>query len=219
VLGGHKFHLLAFHVIQGNQVIVRGEKRRTVESVLNCLKVLIPSGCCSCVPYSTTYKDSWQCNFLGLAPGVEILPHVLSSDLFVLLDIVSPLGHISDDSVGEQQRSEPDDFQGYGFVVCGKENSTDPSVLQKIEEALGNDSLSDAVFDQLLICLKEEWMDKVKVIFKFARSGPSTSEDKEKLLQILGAKPEDEIVLKFWMTGLNKQYRSHLLTCSSAGST
>ena len=39
VLGGHKFHLLAFHVIQGNQVIVRGEKRKIVESVLNCLKV------------------------------------------------------------------------------------------------------------------------------------------------------------------------------------
>ena len=39
VLGGHHFHLLAFHVIQGNQVIVRGDKRKTVESVLNCLKV------------------------------------------------------------------------------------------------------------------------------------------------------------------------------------
>lgn len=39
VLGSHKFHLLAFHVIQGNQIIVRGENRKTVESVLNCLKV------------------------------------------------------------------------------------------------------------------------------------------------------------------------------------
>jgi len=39
VLGSQHFHLLAFHVIQGNQVIVRGEKRKTVESVLNCLKV------------------------------------------------------------------------------------------------------------------------------------------------------------------------------------
>ena len=39
-----------------------------------------------------------------------------------------------------------------------------------------------------------------------------------RLLQILGAKQEDEIVLKFWMTGLNKQYRSHLLTCTSTGS-
>lgn len=221
VLGGHKFHLLAFHVIQGNQVIVRGEKRKTVESVLNCLKVLIPSGCCSCIPYSKKYKDSWRCNFLGLAPGVEIPSHVLSSDLFVLLDIISPREQVQvpEASGSEQQRDEEQEFLGYGFVVCGKENATDPTILQKVEDALANDSLSDAVFDQLLICLKEEWMDKVKVIFKFARSGPSTSEDKEKLLKILGAKPEDEIVLKFWMTGLNKQYRSHLLTCSSTGSS
>ncbi|XP_020627296.1 folliculin-like isoform X1 [Orbicella faveolata] len=219
VLGSQHFHLLAFHVIQGNQVIVRGEKRKTVESVLNCLKVLIPSGCCSCIPYSTKYKDSWQCNFLGLAPGVEIPPHVLSSDLFVLLDIISPRGHVPEGPVADQSRDDEHDFPGYGFVVCGKENATDPTILQKVEEALDNDSLSDAVFDQLLICLKEEWMDKVKVVFKFARSGNSTSEDKEKLLKILGAKSEDEIVLKFWMTGLNKQYRSHLLTCSSAGST
>ena len=35
----------------------------------------------------------------------------------------------------------------------------DPSILQKVEEALVNENLSDAVFDQLLICLKEEWME------------------------------------------------------------
>ncbi|KAM7430382.1 hypothetical protein ABFA07_018907 [Porites harrisoni] len=222
VLGSHKFHLLAFHVIQGNQVIVRGENRKTVESILNCLKVLIPSGCCSCVPYTTEYKDSYACNFLGLAPAVEIPSHILSSDLFVLVDIVSPQGQpdASVEAMNQQeQRGEMDEFQGYGFVVCGKENTMDPSILQKVEEALENENLSDAVFDQLLICLKEEWMDKVKVIFKFARrSGQTTREEKEKLLQILGAKPEDEIVLKFWMKALNKQYRSHLLTCSSTGS-
>ncbi|KAK2567151.1 Folliculin [Acropora cervicornis] len=168
VLGSHKFHLLAYHVIQGNQVLVRGKDRKTVESILNCLKILIPIGCCSCVPYSTEYMDSWRCNFLGLAPAVEIPPHVLSSDLFVLLDVISPLERVN------------------------------PSILQKVEEGLENENISDAVFDQLLLCLKEEWME---------------------LLRILGAKPEDEIVLKFWMTGLNKQYRSHLLTCSSSGSS
>jgi len=36
---------------------------------------------------------------------------------------------------------------------------SDPSILQKVEEALENENLSDAVFDQLLICLKEEWME------------------------------------------------------------
>ena len=41
VLGSHKFHLLAFHVIQGNQVIVRGKNQKTVESILDCLKVQV----------------------------------------------------------------------------------------------------------------------------------------------------------------------------------
>ena len=50
VLGSQHFHLLAFHVIQGNQVIVRGEKRKTVESVLNCLKV-------SCIAFSDSFRS------------------------------------------------------------------------------------------------------------------------------------------------------------------
>ena len=35
----------------------------------------------------------------------------------------------------------------------------DPSILQKVEEGLENENISDAVFDQLLLCLKEEWME------------------------------------------------------------
>ncbi|CAB4042249.1 folliculin-like, partial [Paramuricea clavata] len=89
-----------------------------------------------------------------------------------------------------------------------------PQILKKIEEALLNKHFSDSVLDQYLCALKEEWMDKVKVIFKFSRSGPRTSEEKERLFKVLDAKPEDEIILKFWMTGFNKEYRSHLLTCS-----
>ncbi|XP_015777218.1 PREDICTED: folliculin-like [Acropora digitifera] len=123
VIGSHKFHLLAYHVIQGNQVIVRGKHRKTVESILNCLKILIPIGCCSCVPYSTEYMDSWRCNFLGLSPAVEIPPHVLSSDLFVLLDVISSPEQVSENSIGDEQRSEADDFQGYGFDICGNENT------------------------------------------------------------------------------------------------
>ena len=36
---------------------------------------------------------------------------------------------------------------------------SDPSILQKVEEGLENENISDAVFDQLLLCLKEEWME------------------------------------------------------------
>ena len=55
VVGSQHFHLLAFHVIQGNQVIVRGVKRKTVESVLNCLKascIALPDYFGPCVSWS-----------------------------------------------------------------------------------------------------------------------------------------------------------------------
>ena len=49
---------------------------------------------------------------------------------------------------------------GSYWVVCALSTIyVDPTVLQKVEGALANDSLSDAVFDQLLTCLKEEWME------------------------------------------------------------
>ena len=41
ILGSYHFHLLAYHVIQGNQLIVRGKYRRTVQSALNTLKVCV----------------------------------------------------------------------------------------------------------------------------------------------------------------------------------
>ncbi|XP_031574710.1 folliculin-like [Actinia tenebrosa] len=212
ILGTRQFHMLAYHVIQGNQLIVRGRDRKTVASALNALKILIPSGCCNCIPYSTEYKDSWRCNFLGLAPSVEIPVHILSSDLFVLLDINHPIHHITEQS--ENSSDSEETFTDYDFTVCGKESAPSPTILHKIEHCLSIDNISDKVLEQMLLCLKEEWMDKVKVVFKFARSGPTSKEDKEKLLQVLGTKPEDEIVLKFWMTGLNRQYRNHLLTCT-----
>ena len=33
-----------------------------------------------------------MCNFLGLSVGVELPPHVVASELHVLLDILPPLG-------------------------------------------------------------------------------------------------------------------------------
>ena len=39
VLGSAKFHLLAFNVVQGNQLIVRGEPEELVLSIFETLKV------------------------------------------------------------------------------------------------------------------------------------------------------------------------------------
>ena len=56
---------------------------------------------------------------------------------------------------------------------------------------------------------------KVKVLFKFTKAGGGRSEDEtQKLLQVVGAKEEDKPLLKFWMTGLSVQYRTHILASS-----
>lgn len=206
ILGLSKFHLLAYNVIKGNQLIVRGQPEELVSSVLHTLKIFIPHRCFRSVQYSDTYEESWRCNFLGLKTNAIIPSHIFESDLYVILDIKEQVCSV------DQLRNDP--FKRYSFVLNGKENSPSPLLLKKTEEALLNKNFSDSVVDQVLFSLKEEWMDKVKVIFKFSRSGNRSSDEKERLFKILDARPEDEIVLKFWMTGLNKEYRSHLLTCS-----
>uniref|UniRef100_A0A6I8SRT1 Folliculin n=1 Tax=Xenopus tropicalis TaxID=8364 RepID=A0A6I8SRT1_XENTR len=93
------------------------------------------------------------------------------------------------------------------------QSSVGLTILNKIEAALSNENLSMDVVDQCLICLKEEWMNKVKVLFKFTKVDSRPKEDTQKLLGILGASEEDNIkLLKFWMTGLSKTYKSHLMS-------
>lgn len=63
-----------------------------------------------------------------------------------------------------------------------------------------------------MLCLANS---KVKVLFKFTKAGGGRSEDEtQKLLLVVGAKEEDKPLLKFWMTGLSVQYRTHILASS-----
>ena len=44
--------------------------------------------------------------------------------------------------------------------------------------------------------------------------GSRSDEDSKKLFQVIGAKKEDEPLLKYWMTGLSDQYKKHILAAS-----
>ena len=82
--------------------------------------------------------------------------------------------------------SDKDNFTDYDFTVCGKESSpcksimslqdfrrkgyvylwgkflicfSAPTILQKIEHCLAIENISDSVLEQMLLCLKEEWME------------------------------------------------------------
>lgn len=62
---------------------------------------------------------------------------------------------------------------------------------------------------------------KVKVLFKFSKVDGRGKEDTQKILALLGATgpgEEDNVrLLKFWMTGLSKTYKSHLMTAVRGG--
>lgn len=219
VLGASEFRQLAWHVLMGNQVILRGGSPVLIQSAFSMLKALLPVGCVRSVPYSSTYEEAYRCNFLGLSPDVPIPTHVSSSEFCVLVDVMS-----AEKGSLYPVMCDDDILSTYQFsITSASTQPTDrgPTLLNKIEVALSNENLSVDVVSHCLLCLKEEWMNKVKVLFKFSKVDGRGREDTQKVLALLGATgpgEEDNVrLLKFWMTGLSKTYKSHLMTAVRGG--
>ncbi|OPJ87379.1 folliculin [Patagioenas fasciata monilis] len=215
VLGASAFRMLAWHVLMGNQVIWKARDTDLVQSAFDVLRTMLPVGCVRIIPYSDQYEEAYRCNFLGLSPHVQIPSHILSSEFAVLVEVRTATRSNLCPTLFDDEQS----LNKYEFVVTsGSPVAADrvgPTILNKIEAALTNQNLSVDVVDQCLVCLKEEWMNKVKVLFKFTKVDSRPKEDTQKLLSILGAAEEDNVkLLKFWMTGLSKTYKSHLMSTS-----
>uniref|UniRef100_A0A8C5Q971 Folliculin n=1 Tax=Leptobrachium leishanense TaxID=445787 RepID=A0A8C5Q971_9ANUR len=220
VLGAADFRVLAWHILMGNQVIWKGQDRELILSAFDVLQTMLPVGCVRVIPYSEKYEDAYRCNFLGLSPHAVIPRHVQLSEFAVMVNVhgaprpnLYPVLYADDEPLGR-----------YEFAVSsGSPVASDRvglTILNKIEAALNNENLSMDVVDQCLVCLKEEWMNKVKVLFKFTKVDSRPKEDTQKLLAILGAAEEDNVkLLKFWMTGLSKTYKSHLMSSVRSPST
>ncbi|XP_077382747.1 folliculin isoform X2 [Festucalex cinctus] len=217
VLGAAEFRQVAWHVLMGNQVIWRGDDPGLIQSAFAVLKTLLPVGCVRSVPYSAHYEEAYKCNFLGLSPDVAIPAHVISSEFSVLVDVSSDAGC-------QSPPTEDNICSLYQFNMSSANTQpTDrgPTLLNKLEVALSNENLSVDVVSHCLLCLKEEWMNKVKVLFKFSKVDGRGREDTQKVLALLGTTgpgEEDNVrLLKFWMTGLSKTYKSHLMSAVRGG--
>ena len=81
---------------------------------------LVPDSCCRIVGFSQSYKESFVCNFLGLAVGVELPRHIVASDIHVHLDILPPLNSKSSGSPREihyEEGGASDPLQSYKLQV------------------------------------------------------------------------------------------------------
>ena len=58
---------------------------------LSLSQELLPANCCNIVGFSSSYQESYRCNFLGLSVGVNLPEHIVNSEFHVLLDILPPL--------------------------------------------------------------------------------------------------------------------------------
>ncbi|XP_077454222.1 folliculin isoform X2 [Stigmatopora argus] len=217
VLGAAEFRQVAWHVLMGNQVIWRGADAWLIQSAFTVLKSLLPVGCLRSVPYSAHYEEAYKCNFLGLSPDVAIPAHVSSSEFSVLVDVSGETGRHSPPT----QDNISSFYQFYISSANTQPTDKGPTLLNKLEVALSNENLSVDVVSHCLLCLKEEWMNKVKVLFKFSKVDGRGREDTQKVLALLGttgAGEEDNVrLLKFWMTGLSKTYKSHLMSAVRGG--
>lgn len=218
VLGASEFRHLAWHVLMGNQVIWRSDDPGLIQSAFIVLKSLLPVGCVRSIPYSAQYEEAYKCNFLGLSTEVSIPIHVSSSEFSVLVDVSSDRNRLSS-IVSEDNVASMFLFS----ISSANTQPTDrgPTLLNKLEVALSNENLSMEVVSHCLLCLKEEWMNKVKVLFKFSKVDGRGKEDTQKVLALLGATgpgEEDNLrLLKFWMTGLSKTYKTHLMSAVRGG--
>ena len=233
ILGIDKFKVLSHHVLIGNQVIIRSGHRRLVVSAVNSLQKLLPLGCCRAVHFSDHYENSYKCNILGIPQGV-LIPQ--SATHYVVMDIIEPESAIEArederstlNNDAKRQPSSPisvlpviqmDTFCGYIFILTTPELLPNicPTVLDRMLVALSDFNLADSVVEQCMVSVKEEWMNKVKLLFKFTKSGGRRVEDDTKqLLTVIGAQNKDNPLLEFWKSGLSLQYRNHLF---SSGNT
>ncbi|XP_065191564.1 folliculin-like isoform X2 [Sycon ciliatum] len=224
-LGASNFHLVANHVIRGSQIIVRSDSPSTNISTLNILGNLLPTGCCSAVANSPQYLDSYRCNLLGMRLESDLPQHLSGSEVFVLLDIVS--SSKIDDRIkktnlagwnGIACTTEGDPFQGYNFLLfcggSGRDNprNTGPLLLQRLNAIVADPCLDDGATSECLSALKEEWMSKVHIAYRFSRrASEDATANRPRLLQVLQVGPEELPVLQFWLRALDSEQRGVLL--------
>ncbi|KAG1656401.1 Folliculin [Nymphon striatum] len=204
-LGEEHFRILTYHSIIGNQLIFISDKTVLISSIINALKSLLPGGCFSPIFYANEYQDSWKCNFIGIPSEVTLPSHVLDSNLHIRIEIMF------DENASENAKQDPKAYS-VGVSKIHKIPNKLPQVLLKMIKGIQDVNISNRVLEHFFISLKEEWMNKVKVLFKFSRSGSRSQDEADKILTVLGALNQDRQFLKFWMTGLSTQYKTHVLS-------
>jgi len=202
VLGRDKFRVAAYHCMIGNQIIVRSKFPKYLRQSISSLSHLLPSSCVSAVSESPVYEDSWKYNLIGVLDNVVLPPYVSDSEYHLLIDVEQRDGHNCRVTLHSKSRI-PDRL---------------PNFIVDLERILQDMSYSDQLLHQYLLSLKEEWLNRARMVYSFTKGVQiqRTSEQMNKLFVAIGAQTCDARLLYFWMSkGLSLQFKSNVVAINS----
>merc|ERR1712137_151251 len=179
---------LVENVVIGNQIIVRAFS--TVESafLIEFFQRFLPSECCEARLYSEYYLETYECNFLGLPPTVELPDHI-SSATTLLVDLQkNRMLHLHGDE-------RPISSLSRQLVAILR------SDLRHYSHALLMDQIQSVV---------SEWRSKARAYYHL-RKEEGYEKSLPHVLKVLHLKKEDLPALRFFTTGFrHSMLRVHL---------
>lgn len=205
---------IAYHIVVGNQIIVKSESTKISELVLDALQVLLPSGCCRICYNSNEYIEPWRYNFLGLPDTVSIPDSVDGMDQLVVISAKLHNNNSNSNSHRNMNEQQPKlDHCSFRLHYLGQTPDEFPTILDRLMLILIDNNIGVRGVDKCLNVLKEEWLNKSKLLFQLTKqSGDDLNRRMEIFVKLTKCnKPIDEMVVKFWQAGLSKQYKSFVL--------
>ncbi|VDP29518.1 unnamed protein product [Soboliphyme baturini] len=205
-LGADEFKSLLFHLLIGNQVIVKSDSERVTKLCLDGLSFLLPRGCCRTVYYSKRYLELWYCNLLGLVVSSK-LPKNSVENSYALLEAKA----VDSPSDG------PLDFSLVSVKASLFTPHIDPpQLVRQYTSLISSADLTLPVVARTITAVKCEWMNKTKLYFIVLKQfSDNESCARLRWRSVTKCKIEDELLVKFWLAGLSRNFKNFVFsTCS-----
>ncbi|EXX75713.1 Lst7p [Rhizophagus irregularis DAOM 197198w] len=191
ILGLDVFRKLILNFVMGNQLVIKGNDPKIVQSVISILKDLVPSECCSIMENENNYQTISKCNILGLNATAQIPNDVNKSTLYKAMTNAFEfnLQYGIDDKDNKRIYSAPNSFinQLIGILKL---------------------NLPSEIMNTRIMIFKEQWSSKAKQFLIFitksnneggnALANMESTKQKE-FIKYIDINENDLPIIKFWI--------------------
>ncbi|RZF33497.1 hypothetical protein LSTR_LSTR010153 [Laodelphax striatellus] len=171
-LGPDSFKRLVLGLLEGKQIILRGDNLNAVESAVKTLKTLVPEKCCKDTINAEEYLVPEISNLLGVGTQVAVPQPTVG---IIRVDILQGNCHLR---------------------TLEQESSRYPTYANELLKAVENRTLNNKVLNYHIAALKKEWTNISKLVDRVPVENSSA------LLLALGVQDQDRQLIKFWSRSL-----------------